>query len=195
MKGIYIITNTKNKKHYIGKSTDITKRWKRHLSELKSNKHHNVMLQNDFNKFGENYFNFNIIEVCNENDLSSREKFHINMYKSSCEKGYNFEKVKRKEKWNSSTVRTRCQQEILNIGKDFVIEDDDLVLIHFDDIMRELNLNYITLVTYLYYCNKSIFEDVIMFKLIYCNEEYVAYTKKDVNEDDVNWNIEIIDIY
>ena len=60
--GIYKITNLKNNKGYIGQSSDIKKRWRNHKFELKNNIHNNPYLQNAFNKYGEEAFEFRIIE-------------------------------------------------------------------------------------------------------------------------------------
>ena len=80
--GIYKITNLQNNKIYIGKSTAVNYRWKKHLWFLKRNKHVNRHLQSAFNKYGENKFIFEIIEECSLEDLNSREIYWINLLKS-----------------------------------------------------------------------------------------------------------------
>lgn len=60
--GIYKITNTENNKVYIGESLDIHRRWDEHKYDLLHNKHCNYLLQNDFNKYGIDMFNFEIIQ-------------------------------------------------------------------------------------------------------------------------------------
>lgn len=91
IEGIYKITNIENNKVYIGKAKDIKTRWSVHKHQLRNNKHHNLYLQNAWNKYGENSFSFDIIEECDENSLCSREKFWIDYYNSfsSRECGYN----------------------------------------------------------------------------------------------------------
>jgi group I intron endonuclease len=66
--GIYCIENKKNHKKYIGWSTAIHLRWKKHKSELKMNTHHNNYLQNAWNKKGEKNFKFFVIEEYPPND-------------------------------------------------------------------------------------------------------------------------------
>lgn len=61
LSGIYSIVNTKNNKIYIGESLDIKSRWKDHIADLKSNAHANNKLQNDYNVFGEDVFEFRIL--------------------------------------------------------------------------------------------------------------------------------------
>lgn len=50
--GVYLITNLKSQRVYIGESIDIYQRWERHKKDLVSNQHHNQALQNDYNLLG-----------------------------------------------------------------------------------------------------------------------------------------------
>lgn len=72
--GIYKITCTATGKVYIGSSINITKRWKSHQRELKNNKHKNRSLQEDYNKYGESYFNYTVIEICPPHALKLAEQ-------------------------------------------------------------------------------------------------------------------------
>lgn len=78
--GIYQIENVTNHKKYIGKSIDIYKRWKDHKFLLNSNLHHNNHLQFSWNKYGEDLFEFSIVEVCNVADLNDKEKYYIMLF-------------------------------------------------------------------------------------------------------------------
>lgn len=89
--GIYQIKNTINNKKYIGQSKNIKKRWKEHQTLLKRNQHHNNHLQNAWNKYGENYFSFSIVEQCIEKELNSKEQYWIEV-KNTYEQGYNLDK-------------------------------------------------------------------------------------------------------
>lgn len=64
LKGVYKITNIVNNKFYIG-STSVTfkSRLKDHLSQLRRDIHTNIYLQEDWNIFGEDSFEFSIIEI------------------------------------------------------------------------------------------------------------------------------------
>ena len=75
--GIYMIKNTINGKIYIGKSFDIKKRWSNHKYELNKGVHVNNHLQRAWNKYGEDSFEFSIVEKCNEDDLSNKEIYWI----------------------------------------------------------------------------------------------------------------------
>lgn len=88
--GIYSILNKENGKIYVGLSTNVDRRWKEHRSELNQGKHHNSYLQNAWNKYGESAFEFNILEYCDEDELSEKEIFWIEYFDSNNKiKGYN----------------------------------------------------------------------------------------------------------
>jgi group I intron endonuclease len=77
--GIYKITNIINGKMYIGSSNNCKRRLREHFSKLRHNKHFNVKLQFAFNKYGENNFNFDIIEYVDNVDLLlEREQYYLN---------------------------------------------------------------------------------------------------------------------
>lgn len=62
--GIYMIKNIKNGDYYIGSSCDIIKRYKTHINQLKKGKHHSIILQRAFNKYGLESFKLKIICFC-----------------------------------------------------------------------------------------------------------------------------------
>lgn len=87
--GIYYIKNTRTKKYYIGCSVDIYRRWRGHLCELRNNRHHNNYLQNSWRKYGENFFEFKIVEECAIEDRLGKEKYFIKKFNSKRPFGYN----------------------------------------------------------------------------------------------------------
>lgn len=91
--GIYLIENTVNNKKYIGQTSGIIlNRIKRHLYELKNNKHYNAYLQREFNLFGINSFEFKILfkNIISIEELNVLEINTIKQYDSTNEKlGYN----------------------------------------------------------------------------------------------------------
>ena len=101
IKGIYSIRNKENNKRYVGESLDIAIRFKEHKESLKQNKHHSYKLQNDYNKYGVNNFEFEILEVAyqTENlDTIYKLKMHLIYLESlyvkkfnSIDDGYNCE--------------------------------------------------------------------------------------------------------
>jgi group I intron endonuclease len=88
--GIYCILNILNNKRYIGCSQHINRRWCHHKNNLRKNKHNNYYLQKSWNKYGEEYFNFYIIEECSKELLKELEVFYVEYYKSNNKNfGYN----------------------------------------------------------------------------------------------------------
>lgn len=81
--GIYKISNLQNGKVYIGQSVDINARWSNHRSELKRNKHGNLFLQRSWNKYGEQSFEFSIIERDSQENLNERETYWCNFFKET----------------------------------------------------------------------------------------------------------------
>ena len=79
--GIYLIKNTSNNKEYVGKSSHINTRKVNHFSMLRKNSHKNKDLQDDYNLFGEESFEFSIIEKVQDNtseeNLLRKEAEHI----------------------------------------------------------------------------------------------------------------------
>ena len=78
--GIYMIENRINGKLYIGQTNNLSRRHKRHFSDLRANVHPNPHLQHSFNKYGEENFNFKIILYCEEDDLTYFEDFFIKFF-------------------------------------------------------------------------------------------------------------------
>lgn len=86
---IYAIKCKVNNKLYIGRThRKITDRIKAHLSSLRSNRHTNKQLQEDFNKYKEDNFEFYEIE---KTENKRREFYYMDKY-NTCnnEYGYNY---------------------------------------------------------------------------------------------------------
>lgn len=87
--GIYCFENKENGKKYIGKSINISKRVSTHISNLCKNKDGCEILQNAWNKYGEEAFLIYVIEECPEEVISDREIFYIDKLKTKTPLGYN----------------------------------------------------------------------------------------------------------
>lgn len=74
MIGVYKIVCDISNRYYIGSSKNIKKRYNRHLKDLRNNNYINIHLQRAFNKYGENNFHIEIIQICNEEDLLNIEQ-------------------------------------------------------------------------------------------------------------------------
>lgn len=87
--GIYKIINKIDGKYYVGSSKNIYKRWRKHKSLLRHNKHINDYLQNAFNLHGEANFEFIIIEKCLVENLKDVEQKYLDIAKSTQNDNYN----------------------------------------------------------------------------------------------------------
>lgn len=88
--GVYKIENMINHKVYIGQSVDIYTRWYNHKHDLRNGSHYNSHLQQSWNKYGEENFDFCIVEKCDEQFLDQLEISYIAFYKSyNGQFGYN----------------------------------------------------------------------------------------------------------
>jgi len=92
--GIYKIGNLVDGKTYIGSSVNVHARKYKHFWMLRNNKHDNSHLQNSYNKFGEENFTFEILELCNLIELIQLENKYITIFKSNESNfGYNLATV------------------------------------------------------------------------------------------------------
>lgn len=88
--GVYKIINLLNNKKYIGSSCNILQRFRQHKHKLSKNRHENSYLQNAWNKYGIEAFLFQIVEICSQDQLESREQFWIDKENTIDDKfGYN----------------------------------------------------------------------------------------------------------
>jgi len=84
--GIYLILNKINNKWYVGSANDIIgSRWPSHKRLLKRNNHYNPHLQLSWNKYGEENFEFCIVELVeDESQLLIIEQRYIDYGKQNC---------------------------------------------------------------------------------------------------------------
>lgn len=89
--GIYMITSTKTKRMYVGQAIDIAARWKEHVkcglgigsTSYLTNKFYHAMHDE-----GPENFTFEILEVCERDQLNERERHWIEFYNANTF-GYN----------------------------------------------------------------------------------------------------------
>lgn len=89
--GIYQILNNINGKSYVGSAIDLERRLKNHHTALINNKSRHSFLQNAWNKYGKEAFQFNILEyVQNPEWLIEIEQYWIDFLETANrEYGYN----------------------------------------------------------------------------------------------------------
>jgi group I intron endonuclease len=88
--GIYVIKNLVNNKVYIGQAENVYGRWGIHIKELVFGIHINNHLQKAWDKYGEDKFEFSILERCEVSELDTKEIKFVADFKSSDERyGYN----------------------------------------------------------------------------------------------------------
>lgn len=76
--GVYLIKNKLTGDCYVGSSIkSIEDRWRYHRRDLNGNKHHSSRLQNSWNKYGSEQFEFSIVEECSPVLCIEREQHFI----------------------------------------------------------------------------------------------------------------------
>lgn len=88
---IYCIINNENNKCYIGQTVDFKRRKITHKRELTQNNHYNSYLQRSWNKYGEDVFEWIVLEDEFEtiDELNEAEQFWISSLSTVCPNGYN----------------------------------------------------------------------------------------------------------
>lgn len=144
MIGIYQIVNKSNGRRYVGKSTNITNRWNKHLLDLLNRNHSNKYLQKDFSRVGYSGFTFELIELCEVFELDNLEKHYISLLNTN---DYNIVGINR-EKINKNfddIIKIRAKIQSLpsgaRISKDMInVSDMDWRKIR-EELLKE-NLVY-----------------------------------------------------
>lgn len=80
MIGIYQIKNIITGDFYIGSSNNINRRFYLHKYSLKKQNHHSIVLQRAFNKYGEENFEFIVLEECEKEYLINKEQYYLDNY-------------------------------------------------------------------------------------------------------------------
>lgn len=112
--GIYKITNKITGICYIGSSTDIGRRLQKHFSELRMKRHTNKRLQEDFNKYGMDIFEWSIVEETNSDIITKERDYQIqigidNLYNDKISNYYMSDELRKK--YGSSDKSTHKTQE------------------------------------------------------------------------------------
>lgn len=120
--GIYCIENKITHKKYIGQTTSIYDRWRKHKCELNNNSHDNDYLQNAWNKYGEDMFSFTILEQCSFDELNDKERYYIDFYNTlDRDYGYNLKSGGQ----DNNTLSDYVKEKISNGNKKYYDENPD----------------------------------------------------------------------
>jgi group I intron endonuclease len=89
--GVYTITNLVNGKIYVGSAlVSFTRRKNNHFSDLRNNKHPNRYLQSTYNKYGESFLVFEVLEEYSPDISIEMEKYWVNILNTRNSRyGYN----------------------------------------------------------------------------------------------------------
>lgn len=121
---VYMIKNKTNGKVYIGSAVNPQERRRQHINDLKKKRHHSVHLQRAWDRYGEDNFEFKIIEtVADKNNLIEREQFFMDYYLSyNKNKGYNLQPKANNSLGYKHTNESKRNMSIAHIGK--ILSDD-----------------------------------------------------------------------
>lgn len=86
--GIYACVCLANSRAYVGQTQHLSIRKQQHITSLQNNQHYNTHLQHAWNKYGDNNFQWVILELCPVECLDEREIYWIDYY-NSFENGFN----------------------------------------------------------------------------------------------------------
>lgn len=103
MKAIYAIRHKKSGKSYVGSAAVLSRRWKYHKNRLRRNEHHSSYFQNAWNLYGEDAFEWVVLENLDEqcksltkeetlSVIEERENFWVENYRER-EGVYNLREV------------------------------------------------------------------------------------------------------
>lgn len=133
--GIYKIICLSSNSFYIGSSKNIQQRFFKHRNELRKSVHKNEHLQNAYNKYLEENFSIEIVELCSEEEQFSREQYYIDFLKPNFNKQIDVidrkTTQKTKNKLSKSMKKYLSKEENLNKRyKTFYCFDKNLNLIN-----------------------------------------------------------------
>ncbi len=74
---VYSIRHKPSGMQYIGRSSCVEFRWRQHKNLLRSGKHNSPLLQDYWNRDGENAFEFLILEMTNGRENMDKERYYL----------------------------------------------------------------------------------------------------------------------
>ena len=152
MVGIYAIKNKINNKIYIGRSTDIQRRWTTHLRDARKGSLCKIHIA--MRKLGIENFYLEVIEECSVNNLNEKEQFYIDKF-DSWQNGYNNGNSSNFLNGERNPNAKMLEQDIkeIRIRQSYLIEN-----------RREIFEDYkdrITWTNFLYICKYKTWSDIL----------------------------------
>ena len=86
--GIYVCRCVVNGMCYVGQSNDVKRRKYSHIASLRHGNHYNSVMQEVFDEFGEETFEWDVLEYCPVELLNERERYWINEF-DAIQHGFN----------------------------------------------------------------------------------------------------------
>lgn len=118
--GIYQIVCSATGKFYIGSAVNLQSRRRVHLHGLRNNVHHSVTLQRAFNKYGEDAFTFEVLELVPVPLLIEREQYWLDKLKPFDPAiGYNINLTAGSRLGAEVSPETREKLRQANLGKKY----------------------------------------------------------------------------
>jgi group I intron endonuclease len=89
--GVYRILCLVTGRSYVGSSGNIRDRWRRHKQALNEARHHSILLQHAWRKYGALAFSFTILQVCENNAerITAEQHWIDNLHAAKRGHGYN----------------------------------------------------------------------------------------------------------
>lgn len=111
--GIYKITNNINGHSYIGQSIHILQRFQQH----KKMRGGSPLLYNAIKKYGIENFTFQILQLCQKQQLNEKQIYWINFYNTFKGEGYNLTEGGETGSQNGKKTRIVSEEDVINIRK------------------------------------------------------------------------------
>lgn len=118
--GIYQILNVATGKIYIGSSTNVFRRCRQHHRRLSKNRHPNKHLQNAWNKYGEQSFEYSTLELVGnfkEELLEIEQKYLFSLKPHNREIGYNLSPTASSTLGSKRSVESRKKISESQLGR------------------------------------------------------------------------------
>lgn len=171
--GIYCFKNSVNNKVYIGSSKSLDFRRRQHLSDLRCNNHSNIRLQNFVNKYGIDVLEYEVLEYCDIEDLTTIEQKYLDLYSNKFNICLKADRPNVNRKLTEIDIKNIAK--LFNSGKSCT----EISRIYFNSKHRQ---NYIA----------SIIKGEIFAEYKYLFNEYKTYNYKSFTEQDI---IKIAELY